>query len=96
MERIWKNEFIELEGLLPARLGVPEPTLRELVCGERKGEKKGITCIEEWITCFNAYVAIVLMKMPKRATDLLAYASLIVKASRDYEGEAWRNYDRLF
>ena len=63
---------------------------------EKKKEKKGITTIQEWVVCYNTYAAIALQKDPSQAKDLLAYSSLIVKASTDYEGEAWLNYDRLF
>ena len=97
-EKIWKKEFIEMELLLPTRLGVPEPTLGDLVAGERKQqkEKKTISRAQEWVVCFNTYVAIVTTREPDRVKDLLAYASLIVKASMDYEGDAWLHYDRFF
>lgn len=81
---------------LPARLGAPEPTLQDLVYGERKREKKGIATIQEWVGCFNTYIAVVLIKEPTRAKDLLAYSSMIAKASSEYEKEAWLGYDRLF
>ena len=95
-EKIWRKEFIELDALLPSRLGAAEPTLQDLVCGERKKEKKGIATIQEWVGCFNSFMAVVLVKEPSRAKDLLAYSSLIVKASSEYEKEAWLGYDRLF
>ena len=36
------------------------------------------------------------MKDPARAKELLAYSSIMVKASSDYQKEAWLGYDRLF
>ncbi len=95
-EKIWRNEFIELDSLLPSRLGAPEPTIQDLVYGERRKEKKGITSIQEWVGCFNTYIAVVSMKDSSRVKDLLAYSSLIVKASSDYVEEAWLGYDSLF
>ena len=88
--KIWWKEFIELDAL---RLGAPEPTLQDLVCGEKRKGKKGIVTIQEWVGCFNTYIAVAIMKDPARAKDLLAYSSLIVKASSDYEK---LGYDRLF
>ena len=44
----------------------------------------------------NAYIAVVAMKDASRVQDLLAYASLIVKASNDYEGTPWLSYDSHF
>lgn len=97
-EKIWKREFIEMETLLPMRLGVPEPTLGDLVAGEKKKsrEKKVISKAQEWVVCFNTYIAIITTREPDRVKDLLAYASLIVKSSMDYEGDAWLQYDRFF
>ena len=64
-----------MELLLPTRLGVPEPTLGDLVAGERKQqkEKKTISRAQEWVV--NTYVAIVTMREPDRVKDLLAYYS---------------------
>ena len=59
-------------------------------------KRKGVLSIQDWVICFNTYSAIALLKDPSRAKDLLAYSSLIVKASGDYVGDAWQNYDRLF
>lgn len=41
-EKIWRGEYVDLDGLLPSRLGVPEPTLRDLIGGEKtkKREKR--------------------------------------------------------
>ena len=64
------------------------------VRGEEK-ERKGIATIQEWVGCFNVYIAVALMKEPARAKDLLAYSSLIVKASSDYDKEVWLGYDWL-
>ena len=94
-EKIWRKGFVELDALLPARLGVPEPDLGFRGEEERK-KKRGITTIQEWICCFNTFSGVVLLKDPGRAGDLLAYSSLIVKASADYVGSAWLGYDRLF
>ncbi len=95
-ERIWRNEYIEFELLLPTKLGSPEPTLGELFTGGRRKERKSTMSIQEWVVCFNTYLAILTLKDPTRVKDLLAYSSLIVKASADFEGECWRNYDQFF
>ena len=98
-EAIWRDEFIDLAELLPARLGAPEPTLLELFSGDQSKwnkSKKAITTIEEWILCFNAYIAVMAQKQPNRVPDLLAYSSLIVKASRDYEDTPWLSYDQHY
>ena len=40
--------------------------------------------------------AIVAQKPPQRVPDLLAYSSLIVKASRDNEKMPWLGYDQQY
>ena len=78
-EAIWRDDYIDLAELLPARLGAPEPTLLELFSGSQNKParaKKSITTIEEWVLCFNAYIAVVAQKRPERVSDLLAYSSL--------------------
>ena len=98
-EAIWRDEYIDLAELLPARLGAPEPTLLELFSGnhnKRTRIKKNITTIEEWVLCFNAYIAVAAQKRAERVPDLLAYSSLIVKASRDYEETPWLSYDQHY
>ena len=97
VEKIWRKEYVEMEQFLPAKLGATEPTLGDLVAGTRKPkDKRAINSIQEWVVCFNSYMAIRLMKEPCKFKDLLAYSSLIVKASLDYEGEAWLSYDKFF
>ena len=97
-EKAWGGEYIDLAELSPARLGAPEPTLLELFAGNGKAKsKKGaITTIEAWVVCFNAYVALIAMRHPDRVVDLLAYSSIIVKASQDYEQTPWLAYDQHF
>ncbi len=95
--KIWQEEYIDLDGLLPTRLGAPEPTLGDLIAGDKQHkEKRGISCIQEWVTCFNTFMAVLALRKPERVVDLLAYSSLIVKASMDFEGNSWFTYDKFF
>jgi hypothetical protein len=53
-EKIWRGEYMDLNALLPHRLGAPEPTLTEAF--QRKTqEEKTITTIEQWVVCFSSY-----------------------------------------
>ena len=97
-EAIWQGEFIELSQLLPAKLGAEEPTVLDLFDADKKKKQKEkfrIKTIEQWIRCFNAFIAITARKQPDRIADLLAYSSWpgIVKQSQDYEGTPWLSYD---
>ena len=97
-DAIWQGEYIDTAKLLPSQLGAEEPTLVDLFDPEVKARKKErcvVTQIEQWVQCFNSYIAIVAMKHPGRVQHLLAYSSGIVKASQDFEGTPWRTYDQL-
>lgn len=41
-------------------------------------------------------MAVMTSRFPNRINDLLGYASLIAKASKDYEGMHWLSYDMHF
>ena len=50
-----------------------------------------------WARCFNAFVAIMAKQHPERVVVLLAYSSLIIKASQDFEQTTpWLSYDQHF
>jgi hypothetical protein len=92
-DKIWHNEFIERHELLPSRLGEPPPTLMDVLAGPStpKTPLKQISTIEEWVMCFNTYVALVVNKQLDRIKDLLAYNSIIVNASKQFD-----EYDTRF
>ena len=96
-EKIWRGEYVELQELLPARLRAPGPTILDaLLQPDRMKQKKTITTIQEWIGCFNTFISVVAMRNPEQVRDLLAYSSTIVKASQDFEGTPWLEYDIHF
>ena len=94
-EKIWRGEFIDLNALLPHRLGAPEPTLAEAL-QKRSRDLKQISTIEQWVVCFSAFMSVIALRIPGRIRDLLAYQALIVKAAHDYEGTPWLSYDAHF
>lgn len=96
-QKIWRNEFIDLQELLPARLGIPEPTLLDVLTKpESTKPKKEIKTVQQWALCFNSYVTVLAMKQPHRVGDLLAYSSIIINASSEYEDMPWLQYDVRF
>ena len=48
------------------------------------------------MVCFNAYISVMAMRYPGCVQDLLAYMSIITKASLDCEGTPWLPYDAHF
>lgn len=97
VDHIRRYKFIELSKLLPSRLGIPQPTLIDvLALSSSKQSPKQISSIEEWVMCFNTYIAVIASKQPERVEDLLAYSSIILKASKDFNGLPWLKYDSCF
>lgn len=93
-ERIWRGEFVEMQELLPARLGVPEPSQLDVIAGKhRQQSTRTIQDIHQWVQCFNTYISVVAIRHPERVRDLLSYSSIIVRAAREYYDTPWLGYD---
>ena len=93
-EKIWKLEYVDLNELLPSRLGAPELTMLDLFTQrDRAKEVKKIQMFEQWVACFNTLVSVMAARYPDQVKDMLAYSSLIAKAHADYEGTQWLSYD---
>ena len=96
-QKIWRGEYIDLDELLPVRLGAPGPTVLDVLLQvEKTKAKKNITTIEEWVLAFNNFISVVAMRSTEHVRDLLAYSSTIVKASQDFQGSLWLEYDIHF
>ena len=65
-----------------AYTGLPKPRLREI--------QSPLT----WVSCFLAYIA-VLMANPK-TRDQLTYARLVVREAQCHGGPGWQEYDKIF
>ena len=95
-QKILKGEFVEMVELLPESMGQDEEKDKESTHEGPKRKKRRISNALQWTECFNAYITVVATREPSRVPDLLAYASLIVRASRMYQGDGWAHYDRTF
>ena len=86
-----------MQELSHSGLKATELTLYDLLTPKEKQKKpRRINSIEEWIICFNTYISVVALRDPQRIPDLLAYSSLIVQASKDFQGMPWLAYDTHF
>jgi hypothetical protein len=48
------------------------------------------------VECFALYVAVVVIKLPERILELMAYQSTIAKVSQKYRWPSWIIYDQNF
>ena len=76
---------------------------QEWIHTEREGEAplpsrrlKFSLDVRVWALCFASYISIIANKDPSRVPDLLGYLVHMIKASLEFEGPAWANYDNTF
>ena len=63
---------------------------------EKVKHKKSIETIADWALRFNTYTSLMAIQKPERVRDMLAYSSIILKASQEYTGNPWLEYDVAF
>ena len=96
INKIEAGDFIDMDELLPERLGCPMARGQEDQFSASKPKRRSVSSILEWIQCFSVYMAVISCKRPDRIQDLLGYQSLILEAHLEYAGDSWLGYDRRF
>ena len=86
--KIESGAFIEMEDLIPTRLGLDDTARSKLRCF--------ITNISEWLQAFAVYITVIAKKQPHHVPDLMAYQILVQEASNEYHNDCWLGYDRCF
>ncbi len=101
-DRIKANEYVEFMDLPPAR-GKAKSLSQELEgqivvvpAADLAQSRKVIPDLPTWLQCFALYTAVILKDQPERATELMAYQSVIAKASLRYKWPSWIMYDVSF
>ena len=102
VERVQANEYVEFMEFPPAR-GKAKPVNQDvgghivvLQAAELMNTRKIIPDLGTWMQCFAIYTAIILQDHPERAAELMAYQSIIAKASSRYKWPSWVIYDSSF
>ena len=102
VDRIRANEFIDFMELPPARSrsrSSPQATEGQILvvqAADFAQGRKTIPDLTTWIQCFALYTAILTQEQPERYTDLMAYQSIMAKASQRYRWPSWVIYDQSF
>ena len=55
-----------------------------------------LTDIMTWLQCYASLAAVLSTRYPDKAPELWAYQSLIIRAARNYERQAWVAYDHQY
>ncbi|MCU7801312.1 MAG: hypothetical protein KZQ70_14565, partial [gamma proteobacterium symbiont of Lucinoma myriamae] len=103
-EKIWKNQFINLNILLKGNVELHEICSGgTLKIGENgtlekqpKLTKEKVPNIEKWSDAFLIFMFIYLRKHPQKTFELLQYMSVIREAANKQGGLSWRIYDEQF
>jgi len=61
--RIWRGDYVDLNILLPYRLGATEPTLADTL-QIRQRELKQMSLIECLVVCFTAFISVLAVQQP--------------------------------
>ena len=102
VERIHNNEYVDFAELPPAkgRSRTPAPVgegqILVLQAGDVTPSRRAIPELATWIQCYGIYVAVLTSRQPHRSTELMAYQSIVAKASARYKWPSWVIYDQSF
>ena len=62
----------------------------------RKGPPATTPALLSWLQCFGKYACVFSEKFPEKNRELWAYMIFLIRESRRYNGEGWRDYDSMF
>ena len=102
VERIKAGEYIDFMELPPAKgksrplTQVSEGQVVVLHASELEPTRKLIPDLATWLQCFALYTTAVTQDQPDRITEMMAYQSIITKASQWYRWPSWVIYDTTF
>jgi len=103
LDRISAGEYVDFMELPPAR-GRTRPAAHALGEGQivvvqaadLAPARKLVPDLPTWLQCFAIFTAAVLQDHPERVTELMAYQTIIAKASQRYKWPSWAIYDATF
>ena len=102
VDRIVSGQYVDFSELPPAKgrtRSLPNAEEGHIViirAEDLAGSKKMIPDLATWLQCFCIYATIITEHEPARTKSLLAYATIISKASLKYAWPSWVVYDQNF
>lgn len=100
--KILSNEYIDFTELPPAKgktRTMPQSLEGQIIVVQAADliqARKIIPDFATWVQCFALYTATLATKSPERIPDLMAYQTIIAKASQKYRWPSWVVYDQKF
>ena len=102
IDRIRASEYIDFAELLPAKgksrtvSQAMEGQVLVVQATDWLQSRKIIPDLATWSQCFALYVAVLVPYQPTRIADLMAYQTIIAKASLKFKWPSWVVYDQNF
>ena len=72
---------------------------------EEKGQQQGKCChapnrkktpVKDILQCFASYVSVLAQPYPSKMPQLMAHMCTIIRIEKDFEDNAWQNYDTTY
>lgn len=102
VDKIEAGEYVDFNELPPAKGKgrLPSQALEGQVLVVQAADlvqsRRIIPDLATWMQCCGLLTAVVTRKKPEKAAELIAYMSLIAKASQKYKWPSWVIYDQNF
>lgn len=99
--RILAGEYVDFGELPPAKGKSRSPQSVEgqvivVQAADLVQTRKLIPDLATWTQCFSLYVATLARKYPEKVPELMAYQTIVAKASLKYRWPSWLVYDQNF
>lgn len=102
VEKIEANEYVDFSDLPPAKgkgrsmSQTFEGQVVVVQAADLLQSRKLIPDLATWLQCFALFTAAVARKKPERIADLMAYSTIVARASQKYRWPSWVIYDQNF
>ena len=94
VKKIVSLEYVDMSELRPESWLMEEEGQQQGKCCHAPHRKKSpVKDILTWVQCFASYVSVLAQPYPSKMPQLMAYMCTIIRIEKDFEDNAWQNYD---
>ena len=99
VKKILELQFIEMFELQPEAWlmeSLEEDCTAKCCSASTRRRRAPVTNIFTWLHCYSALVGALSTRFPQKVPEFMAYQSTIVRSYREFDGDGWYQYDRVF
>lgn len=97
VKKITNLEFVDMAELKPESWILEEEEKQPAKCCHTPSRRRTpVRDILTWVQCFASYVSVLAQSYPGKISQLMAYMCTIIRIEKDFEDNAWQNYDVAF